>query len=437
MVITRRGTSTLTLIDDNFSPEEAEAAEDNSIEGDAAKEISILKRTVKSLKDELIREREISDHLRYLLSLNPRKGPVPREDDKHDDSWGDDSQPIPPGQVPPKGDVDNESINSDSADKDADSKSPDDEGRGKKDDSLAEIHPRCSSPSAKLTWILNAFKNLPDNRDTILIGDSNFHCIKGELDPIKKNTVVRAISGLCVVGAAQALKKYRYKYPNIKKIVLSLGVNDHLHAVEHCPADWDVHFDTLICEIKRIFHKAKIHFVLPFRGLSKVPEEHGSKIYEMLKVRYPFVRKHSAPSMSNKVQRDGIHVDKEGAKSLRAFLVSKFTSYKPPESQVSPRPNNLMVNDERERGSGDLGQTPWSSLGADVYSYNNRPPPPVNRYNGMGRSEDVDAQFPPLCDRNELYGPQRMFQGQQRNYIRDLSEAMASMLFAHRNRWVN
>ena len=60
MVITRRGTSTLTLIDDNFSPEEAEAAEDNSIEGDAAKEISILKRTVKSLKDELIREREIN-----------------------------------------------------------------------------------------------------------------------------------------------------------------------------------------------------------------------------------------------------------------------------------------------------------------------------------------------------------------------------------------
>ena len=157
----------------------------------------------------------------------------------------------------------------------------------------------------------------------------------------------------------------------------------------------------------------------------------------MLKVRYPFVRKHSAPSMSNKVQRDGIHVDKEGAKSLRAFLVSKFTSHKPSKSQLSPRPNNLMVNDERERGSGDLGQTPWSSLGADVYSYNNRPPPPVYRYNGMGRSEDVDAQFPPLCDRNELNGPQRMFQGQQRNYIRDLSEAMASMLFAHRNRWVN
>ena len=98
----------------------------------------------------------------------------------------------------------------------------------------------------------------------------------------------------------------------------------------------------------------------------------------MLKVRYPFVRKHSAPFMSNNVQRDGIHVDKEGAKSLRVFFVSEFTSYKPPQSQVSPRPNNLMVNGERERGSGDLGQTPWSSLGADVYSYNNRPPPPVN-----------------------------------------------------------
>ena len=438
MVVTRRGTSTLTLINvDNFSNEEAEAGEVNSVDGDAAEEICILKRTVKSLKDELIREREISDHLRYLLSLNPRRPPVPRDgDQKDDDPWGDDSQPIQPGQGTPKGDVDNET-SSDCDDKDNDSESRDDnEGRGKKDHPLAEIHPRCSSPSRKLTWILNAFKNLPANRDTVLIGDSNCHCIKGELDPVKKNTVVRAISGLCVVGAAQALKNYRYKYPNIKKIVLSLGVNDHLHGNEHCPGDWDAHLDTLFQEIRRIFPKAKVHFVVPFKGLPKVPEEHGSKIWDLLKAKYPFVRKHVAPSMKNKVKQDGIHIDKEGAKSFRAFLVTKFTSYKPSTSQVSPRPSHPMVNDERDRASGDFGQIPWNSMGADVYSHN-RPPPPANRYSGIGHPEDVNVQFPPLCDSTQPRGAQRMLQDQQRNYIRDLSEAMASMLYAHRNRWVN
>ena len=211
--------------------------------------------------------------------------------------------------------------------------------------------------------------------------------------------------------------------------MLSLGANDHLHANEHCPGEWDVHFDTLFREIKRIFHKAKVHFVVPFKGLPKVPEEHGLKIWDLLKAKYPYVRKHSAPSMKNKVKPDGIHIDKEGAKSFRAFLVKKFTSYKPLTSQVSSQ----QVNGERDRASGDVSQTPWNSLGDDSYSYY-RPPPPVNQYNGRGHSEDVDAHFPPLYDERNV--PQRMFQGQQRNYIRDLSEAMASMLYAHRNRWV-
>ena len=70
----------------------------------------------------------------------------------------------------------------------------------------------------KLSYILNALKNLPAYRSTLLIGDSNTHFAnQHEIDPQRRSVAVRAVSGLCVVSAAHALGEYSHSYKHVKK----------------------------------------------------------------------------------------------------------------------------------------------------------------------------------------------------------------------------
>ena len=56
--------------------------------------------------------------------------------------------------------------------------------------------------------------------------------------------------------------------------------------------------------------------------LPRVPLYHIQKIAELLKTNFPYVKRHEAPTMKGKVSvKDGIHINGEGAESLRAFLV--------------------------------------------------------------------------------------------------------------------
>ena len=173
--------------------------------------------------------------------------------------------------------------------------------------SLAKIHVRDTITSKKLSYILNCLKNLPNNRTTLLIGDSNFHYIHGELNPVIKNTTVRAVSGLCVVVAADALKSYQQRYTQFKKIVWSLGTNDFLHRTDHCDDDWEIHLSTLLNETKRIFKGAQVNFILPFRGLPKIPHAHVKYMEQTIQEIDPSVKRHLTPSLKGKVKADGTH----------------------------------------------------------------------------------------------------------------------------------
>ena len=450
MVLQKLGSTTLTLLDIdhfNLNSENEEDEEEIGLDGDPKKEILILRRTIKSLKDEVIREREINHHLRCLLSVRSKVSL--HNGDDNDGNGGDSensvllsqSQPLTPGQKPRM------SVSSDGSEshdenpphhpvsphdplgsnpdnlhdkKDKTPQSPPGDRRGDPKDDHAKIHDRCAKPATKLSYILNAFKNLPKSRTTVFVGDSNFHCIKGELDPVKKFTAVRAVSGLCIAGAAQTLKEYKFQYPNIKKIVYSLGVNDYLHKVDHCEEDLKYHLATLIEESRRVFSSAKIHFIVPFKGLPRVPLHHVQKVWNLLKTEFPDVKRHEAPSMEGKVQpRDGVHLNGHGARSLQNFLVERFTRYKPDQHQISDR----RANDRsyESRATYDL---PRAS--DRVYRQQYSQPP-----NAWGQPEDRNQHFPPLFEEN----PERMVRTSQREEtFRDLSQALASVMMAHLHR---
>lgn len=350
------------------------------------------------------------------------------------------SQPITPYQPPP---TRRNSVKSDGS---VESKTPeshddthseagngDDEGEDSRS-KYAPLHERCTKPAGVFGYMLNAFKNLPHNRTTLLIGDSNFHGIKHELDPIRRSTAVRSISGLCINGAAETLKNYKHQYPNIKKLVFSLGVNDHLHVKQHCESDWKYHFTNLIHESKRVFCSATIHFIVPFKGLPRVPSQHIEKIWDFLMNEFPDVRKHRAPSMEGKVQeRDGIHLTSEGYETLRDFLVKRFTprkKYKPNgnrqtaalsgRSDVSRGENHTSYRVERDPGN------------VHEYQYSR---PPHSQYNqhsrGWEQPRDLISQFPSLRDELPNNASQRIVSNQHDESLRGLSEALASLMHKH------
>ena len=414
---------------------------------------------IEDLKADLRREKKLNDmlidqaayvrSLRHQVDMSLKGQPVKSGNHKDGDDVNEDSmlpsQPITPYQKPSGVPLSSEDKTEENPtgigreDIDGDDDSEDDGDDDKKED-LASIHERCAKPAEKFGYVLNALKNLPHNRTTLFIADSNFHCIKGELDPVNRCTAVRAVSGLCIVGAAQTLKNYGYQYPNVKKVVFSLGVNDHLHKKQHCPDDFTSHFSTLIEESKRVFCSATLHFILPFKGLPRVPLYHIQKIAELLKTNFPLVKRHEAPTMKGKVSvKDGIHINGEGAESLRAFLVSRFTSYKPPQVN-HPQP----VDDSRRRVSHPMDIQPESVLGQ-----RSRPPAtqPNMSYRAWGQPEaDTDGpyhrawgpperdniQYPPLRDDGQrVSNSYRMDTYQHRDSLKDLSEALASVMYKH------
>ena len=195
---------------------------------------------------------------------------------------------------------------------------------------LAPLHNRDLFPSKKLGYVLNSLKNVPEYRSTLLIGDSNTHCVnQGEIDPTNRSVATRSISGLCVVSASHALKSYSYSYSKFKKVIYSIGTNDFLHKEDHCEGDWVKHLIDLVENTKRIFPRAHIHVILPFSGVPEVPQTFIKFMEQTLKSVCPQVKRHHTPSMHGHVRRDGVHLAPSGAAIYRDYLVRTFTKHQP------------------------------------------------------------------------------------------------------------
>ena len=173
--------------------------------------------------------------------------------------------------------------------------------------------------------MLNALKNCPAHRSTLVIGDSNTHAVnQREVDPVGRSIAVRSVSGLCVVAAVYALKNYKSSHNKVKKLAWSIGVNDWLHKSQHCLDDWDEHLKSLFTESARIFPNASISVILPFHGLPKVPDRFLKMFENKVKSFFPRVKRLRAPSMTNMVGADGVHLNKEGISTYFAFLQKQF-----------------------------------------------------------------------------------------------------------------
>ena len=431
---------------------------------------------INSLKEDLVREKKLNDtlldHIIMLKSLPANNKRLDLSDSSDDDDDKDSgspnnklsqtllSQPITPGQRPntdnrlsleesseddAEGDDDQEPIDApkDPTDKEGESdKAAPDNDSDNQDTSnkLASLHISDIRRSKKLSYILNSLKNQPCNKTTLIIGDSNYHHIYGELDPEGKSVAVRSASGLCVVAAAYALKRYEYCYTHIKKVVWSLGANDYLHKDQHCPGDWSSHLSTLLSESERIFKGAKIHFILPFRGLPEVSSDFCVHVDKEIK-KFPHIKRHFPPSFEGKVKSDGVHLTPEGSKSLRQFLVRTFTGYRPRNRPVENQPrrdNNSRAPQGRRsevtsRGF-NRGSHPVSG------SRQTSQPPHINPSHGGSAygTTNWDAGFPPL-PRSGLQqrGPAQRIPYHQDNPMRDITEALAplaSILYAQLSR---
>ena len=436
MVLTINDTKTTASDDDEDDENYEEESKESLIAMLRKKNAKLAEKDliIEDLRADLKREKKINDMLidqaAYVRSLRRQvdavKGQSPSNQDNSDDSRNSVglSQPITPGQPHrPRHDSEksDDTVASSNPDGDRDPSDPNGE--------ISPLHDRCKKPAGVLAYMLNAFKNLPHNRTTLIIGDSNFHGIKGELDPISRSTAVRAISGLCIVGAAQTLLKYEYQYRNIKKLVLSLGVNDHLHQKQHCEDDFDRHFTTLIEESKRVFPSATIHFVVPFKGLPRVPGRHIEKVWDFLTNKFPEVKRHRAPSMEGKVQkRDGVHLTGEGHESLRDFLIERFTPRRknPPNGNHRPAATSARAFESRVENNAGYRDTRNS---ANVeYQYNQTP---YSDFNKQPLGWEQPHHFPSLHNDPQNSASQRMVPSHQDESLRGISEALASLLHAH------
>ena len=197
------------------------------------------------------------------------------------------------------------------------------------EEATAPIHQSDVARSGRLSHILNTFKNLPAQRSTVIIGDSNNHLIDGkEVDP-DGSVVVRSFSGLCIVSTVYALKRHKFSYRKIKKVVYSISLNDFLHSDQHCQADWPVHIKNLQTESLRVFPNAVICFVLPFPGLPSITNEQRKDLEGKLKLLCPKIKRYNPPSMRGKVSEGGVHINQAGKALYVRFLQKNFSRHQP------------------------------------------------------------------------------------------------------------
>ena len=181
------------------------------------------------------------------------------------------------------------------------------------------------------------FNNLPGHATTILIGDSlQKGLVKKDLDRNTDCVRIRSVGGLCVVATVQALLQHKPTHPLIKKVVFTLGINDHMHRGSHCHDEIHRYYKGLQVEASRVFPNATLHFVIPYKGMAdrSVKDFAPSDLLKLLKANCPNIRCHIPPSLTGKVNDGGIHPSGAGNTVLTKWYSSTFV---PPSPRVFNR----------------------------------------------------------------------------------------------------
>ena len=234
----------------------------------------------------------------------------------------------------------------------------------------APIHPNCEAKAKKMFSNLNNPKTIPKKVSTLILGDSLVRCInKQDLDCSDTLKLI-GIGGLCIAGLASGLKQRKLPFGGVKRVILSIGVNDILHRENHCADDTLHHLRAMGKEIKRVFPKALVFFVLPYKGISKVSSEDRNDLEKLVKTKCRNFRVFSSPSLVDKISVGGVHPSKQGAKLLTAFY-----------RKLVPVPPRIFSQDSGRRSKSSSYATavvspPVSDPQVVQRQQANRPPPP-------------------------------------------------------------
>ena len=205
---------------------------------------------------------------------------------------------------------------------------------------LSDLSDTDLSRAAKPKYMISRLRNLPDHTNIVLFGDSNTHKIHGRrVDPEGQSVAIRSSGGLCIPAFVHALKENNDPCPRVKKLYLSLGTNDSLHSGEHCLEDWPHHIKSLQVECLRVFPRARLHFILPFKGLSGVPNSFIKVLEGLLREHCPKFQRLHPPSMINKVDNGGVHINPEGKTAYITFLQKVLVGKRPSTNTQGPTKN--------------------------------------------------------------------------------------------------
>ena len=194
--------------------------------------------------------------------------------------------------------------------------------------SLADLHTQDRERVKRCVDVLHRLKSLPEHVDTILIGDSNMHKIKGrQLDPVDRSTWVLSIGGLCIPALVHALQQQSKPYNNIKKVGVSVGTNDYLHRTQHVVSERGRYLKALKEVSGKLFPNASINFVLPFTG-GKTPKSHIDRLYSDINSHIPDCVILRPPDMKSKLS-DGVHLNQGGISRLVSFLQERLIARRP------------------------------------------------------------------------------------------------------------
>jgi hypothetical protein len=182
---------------------------------------------------------------------------------------------------------------------------------------MAPLHPSCEAKAKKLLLGLNNTKTLPKHATTLLIGDSLVHCINKQDCP--DSLRVRSVGGLCISAFVRALKQRKRPLGGVKRLLLSLGVNDYLHRANHCRDDMEETFKAMGVEAKRVFPNAAVYYVLPYKGITKVTLQDMQELEKLVRSNCKRFKVFTPPSLVNLVSVGGVHAKKQGAKLLTEF----------------------------------------------------------------------------------------------------------------------
>ena len=283
--------------------------------------------------------------------------------------------------------------------------------------------------------MLYGLKNIPTSVDSLMLLDSNGRDIKAEnIDGSGSKLCFRQIGGLCCAATTQALKECKPKYPKIKNLYLGLGTNDHLHSQEH-PGERVDYIKSLDKEVRKVFPKASLHFILPFSAIKGLGETYVRSLAASIKDAGVRWKIHQSPAMKGKlVAPNLIHLSKEG-KDIFVKWLRKICSFESPSSSGLNSSQGLPSS-----GLPSGSQQPQAHMSTQqpqVYMGHKQPQTHTGTLTGQ---PVVDSQFPTPSLRNYIHG----VESTPINIDRLLKERLFELVMApqtytrhpnHKSRW--